>query len=198
MDEEEEGSVDDEKSFETVTPEHDTETCKEVETTLNSFPDKHTHILEDVDGELEMEDVSPQCEGEISSTYETTGAATGHAPHYQSDKHDSLGFAPPLPADNPPSPPPLPSSPPPVVPPCPPMLPLVPPPVPAAPCNHGDGLDSHPYAGRNVSTLHLVYNFKAYYQLLQRISLIILSNIDHILFFDRVSSIPCPILVAPV
>ncbi|CAA6654129.1 unnamed protein product [Spirodela intermedia] len=136
MDEEEEGSADDEKSFETVTPEHDTETCKEVEASLNSFPDKHTRILEDVDGG-------------ISSTYETRRAPTGHATHYQPDKHVSLGFAPPLPADNPPSPPPLPSSPPPVVPPCPPMLPIVPPPLPAAPCNHGDGLDSHRYAGRN-------------------------------------------------
>ncbi|XP_043812899.1 protein HUA2-LIKE 2 isoform X3 [Manihot esculenta] len=116
---EDEGSDSDGESFEAVTPEHNYETPEELETTPAA--EKHTHILEDVDGELEMEDVAPSCEVETSSTGGTAVVnSSGHLQN-QLEQHFPLPFAPPLPQDVPPSSPPLPTSPPPPPPPPPPL-----------------------------------------------------------------------------
>lgn len=115
----EEVSDSDGESFEAVTPEHPAGKPNGEEAILSS--EKHKHILEDVDGELEMEDVSPVCEGEIASISYTVG--TDSAQISRRDDRNSFGapFHPPLPKDGPPSSPPLPTSPPPP----PPSLPSV-------------------------------------------------------------------------
>ncbi|EFJ36239.1 hypothetical protein SELMODRAFT_404055 [Selaginella moellendorffii] len=74
--------------------------------------ERHRHVLEDVDGELEMEDVSPETDTWQRQYVSPASILTG----------------PPLPICPPPSPPPLPSSPPPSTPPPPP--PSSPPPPP--------------------------------------------------------------------
>lgn len=61
------GSDSDGEGFEAVTPEHNVED-HDGEKTLVPAVEKRSHILEDVDGELEMEDVAPCCEGAIDST----------------------------------------------------------------------------------------------------------------------------------
>ncbi|XP_010278561.1 PREDICTED: protein HUA2-LIKE 2-like isoform X2 [Nelumbo nucifera] len=114
--EDQEGS-DDEKCFEAVTPEHVPEVPKELETTSASITEKRRHILEDVDGELEMEDVAPLCEAEANTIYNVAGIDTAHTSYCQFEPQQPLTFAPPLPEDMPPSPPPLPTSPPPIAPP---------------------------------------------------------------------------------
>lgn len=116
---EDEGSDSDGGSFEAVTPEHDSGNHEEQE--ANPATEKRRHILEDVDGELEMEDVAPS-EIEMSSTSVVPGANTVQTSQEQSDQHFPLPFAPPLPHDVPPSSPPLPTSPPPPPPP-PPSIP---------------------------------------------------------------------------
>ena len=112
---EDEGSDSDGGSFEAVTPEHDSGTSEEQE--ANPATEKRKHILEDVDGELEMEDVAPEIE--MSSNSGAAGVNTAQTSRGQCDQHFPLPFAPPLPHDVPPSPP-LPSSPPPPPPPIPP------------------------------------------------------------------------------
>ncbi|KAE8727614.1 HUA2-like protein 3-like isoform X2 [Hibiscus syriacus] len=108
---EDEGSDSDGGSFEAVTPEHDSRIPEELE--ANPSIEKRRHILEDVDGELEMEDVAPS-EIEMSSATAATGFNAAQASGKQGDQHFSLPFAPPLPHDVPPSsPPPLPPAPPP-------------------------------------------------------------------------------------
>ncbi|KAG4396852.1 hypothetical protein AAZX31_10G024200 [Glycine max] len=57
-----EGSDSDGGNFEAVTPEHTSEIYE-----ITSAIEKHRHILEDVDGELEMEDVAPSNEVEMNS-----------------------------------------------------------------------------------------------------------------------------------
>ncbi|XWS46789.1 hypothetical protein CRYUN_Cryun14cG0098300 [Craigia yunnanensis] len=112
-----EGSDSDGGSFEAVTPEHYSGNPEEQE--ANTATEKRRHILEDVDGELEMEDVAPEIE--MSSTSGAAGVNIAQTLREQCDQHFSLPFAPPLPHDVPPSsPPPLPSSPPPPPPPIPP------------------------------------------------------------------------------
>lgn len=111
-DDDDDGSDSDGGSFEAVTPEHNSETPEEHDG--NPSMKKHRHILEEVDGELEMEDVAPTCDNVMSSTVLVDIAQTSH--------DQLLSFVPPLPQDVPPSSPPLPSSPPPVLPP-PPTLP---------------------------------------------------------------------------
>lgn len=110
-----EGSDSDGESFEAVTPEHNLEAREERE----SIPaiEKHRHILEDVDGELEMEDVAPSCEVETNSSFHVAEVNAVQTLHGQCEQHVPLSFAPPLPQDVPPSSPPLPSSPPPPPPP---------------------------------------------------------------------------------
>ncbi|KAL4325155.1 hypothetical protein GQ457_11G002770 [Hibiscus cannabinus] len=117
---EDEGSDSDGGSFEAVTPEHDSRIPEEHE--ANPAIEKRRHILEDVDGELEMEDVAPS-EIEMSSATAAAGVNASQASGQQGDQHFSLPFAPPLPHDVPPSSPPppptLPPPPPPNPPPCP-------------------------------------------------------------------------------
>ncbi|OMP04990.1 Tudor/PWWP/MBT superfamily protein [Corchorus olitorius] len=114
---EDEGSDSDGESFEAVTPEHCLRTPDEKET--NTANEKRRHILEDVDGELEMEDVAPEIEMTSSGGIGVNIAQTSH------DQNPPLPFAPPLPHDVPPSSPPLPSSPPPPAPPPPPPPPSI-------------------------------------------------------------------------
>lgn len=125
------GSDSDGESFEAVTPEHNSEAHEEHE----SIPsiEKHRHILEDVDGELEMEDVAPSCEVETSSSFHVAEVNAIQTSNNQCEQHVLLPFAPPLPQDVPPSSPPLPSSPPPP-----------PPPVPSAMSDsYANGVDKH-------------------------------------------------------
>ncbi|WCJ21497.1 Tudor/PWWP/MBT domain-containing protein [Euphorbia peplus] len=118
--EEDGGSDSDGESFEAVTPEHNNPGTPEDQENTPAI-EKHTHILEDVDGELEMEDVAPSCEVEVNST----GVSGVNDLHHQLE-HVPQPYAPPLPQDIPPSSPPLPSSPPPLPPPPPPPLSAVP------------------------------------------------------------------------
>lgn len=135
---EDDGS-DSDGGFEAVTPEHYAEAPEYQEFT--PAVEKHTHILEDVDGELEMEDVAPSCEAEMSSTSGIGGGDAACNSHNQLEQCLPQPFAPPLPQDVPPSSPPLPSSPP----------PPPPPPPPAAPCSsampdsYTSGVDSNIY-----------------------------------------------------
>uniref|UniRef100_A0A5B6ZAG8 Putative HUA2-like protein 3 n=2 Tax=Davidia involucrata TaxID=16924 RepID=A0A5B6ZAG8_DAVIN len=108
-----EGSDSDGGSFEAVTPEHNSETPEERERIPMPAIEKHRHILEDVDGELEMEDVAPSFEAEMSSTSNVAGVNTLQTSHHQFEQQFQHPFAPPLPNDVPPSSPPLPTSPPP-------------------------------------------------------------------------------------
>ncbi|XP_073315122.1 protein HUA2-LIKE 3-like isoform X2 [Primulina huaijiensis] len=77
------GSDSDGESFEAVTPEHNVENL-DGERALIPAVEKRSLILEDVDGELEMEDVAPYCEEEISSTSNLTKDHT-QLSHYLSD-----------------------------------------------------------------------------------------------------------------
>lgn len=101
--------------------------------------EKHRHVLEDVDGELEMEmeDVSPRADfgnapdGETPQRGKVQNGSCGHAGGSSFDK----GGPPPLPFEAPPpppSPPPLPQSPPPSPP---------PPPPPPSPPRSGSPVD---------------------------------------------------------
>ncbi|KAL0435770.1 UNVERIFIED_CONTAM: protein HUA2-LIKE 3 [Sesamum radiatum] len=117
------GSDSDGESFEAVTPEHNTEKI-DGETTQIPAVGKRSHILEDVDGELEMEDVAPCCEVDITSTSNIGGADSTQMLHHQSNSHHAAQFTPqhandvqltsaPLsrsPPAPPPPPPPLPPS----------------------------------------------------------------------------------------
>uniref|UniRef100_J3LNW6 CID domain-containing protein n=2 Tax=Oryza brachyantha TaxID=4533 RepID=J3LNW6_ORYBR len=110
--EDDDGSSSEDRSFEAVTPEHDTPCTTEKEE--SQMPaEKHHRVLEEVDGELEMEDVAPPSEVEASTRCRPEQIDTKCR---TSDRHTSDN-GPPLPDDRPPSPPPLPSSPPPVPPP---------------------------------------------------------------------------------
>lgn len=124
-----EGSDSDGESFEAVTPEHNPENPKEREKAPTPVIEKHTHILEDVDGELEMEDVAPSCEGVVNAASDVAGVNAAGISHQQYRQQFPTPYAPPLPQDVPPSSPPLPKSPPPLPPPPPPPPP---PPLPDA------------------------------------------------------------------
>ncbi|KAJ0979638.1 hypothetical protein J5N97_015112 [Dioscorea zingiberensis] len=105
-----------EKSFEAVTPERNAEVDDGSGTVTSQ--EKHRHILEDVDGELEMEDVSPPCEVRVCAMSHVASTDNICNSDKQCDHRHSPTFVPPLPEDLPPSPPPLPSSPPPMPSPC--------------------------------------------------------------------------------
>ncbi|XP_031500500.1 ENHANCER OF AG-4 protein 2-like isoform X1 [Nymphaea colorata] len=113
LEDEEEISATDGKSIAAMPP---VEACKSLEESkeiAKPASEKHRHILEDVDGELEMEDVSPSCETEISAS-DVPRSENTLSSITQFDKCHSLPVdLPPLPEEIPPSPPPLPSSPPP-------------------------------------------------------------------------------------
>lgn len=145
--EEDEESDSDGGDFEAVTPEHKSETAEEKGTNPESAIEKHRHILEDVDGELEMEDVAPSSE-EMNLTSNVSGVHTDRC-----EQQLSMPIGPPLPSDMPPSSPPLPTSPPPLAPPPPPSLPPPPGPPPSAVSRaFTHGVDAKRYMGAHVCT----------------------------------------------
>ncbi|KAG9144148.1 hypothetical protein Leryth_013797 [Lithospermum erythrorhizon] len=81
------GSDSDEENFEAVTPEHNTENR---EGSKAPAIEKHPHILEDVDGELEMEDVAPSSEADTSSTRLVDSVHS----NFGNFEHVNLPFAP--------------------------------------------------------------------------------------------------------
>lgn len=102
------GRSSEERSFEGLTPEHEITGASEQEASQRHVR-KHQLILEEVDGELEMEDAVPSSGAEASTACQditNNEICTGTAQH--------LSSVPPLPDDKAPSPPPLPSSPPPL------------------------------------------------------------------------------------
>jgi hypothetical protein len=111
LEEEEDGNSSD-RSFEAVTPEQDAPDNDNNEESQIHL-EKHRRVLEEVDGELEMEDVSPPSDIAVTTKCRPEQSGTNCT---ASDQRSS-DVGPPLPVDRPPSPPPLPSSPPPVPPP---------------------------------------------------------------------------------
>ncbi|KAI4328647.1 hypothetical protein L6164_020983 [Bauhinia variegata] len=117
-----------------------THTLGESETSTVTPNDKRHCILEDVDGELEMEDVSGHLKDEgpvlLNSSSEMDSQLQGSDRNLDQASIISVQIpampdgSPPLPLDSPPPPPPLPSSPPP------PPPPLSPPPPPPPPMSH--------------------------------------------------------------
>lgn len=113
LEEEEENSSEGKSlSFEAVTPEQDAPYNDDNEESQMPV-EKHHRILEEVDGELEMEDVAPPSDIEATTKCQPEERDT-NCPRPDQRLSD---VGPPLPVDRPPSPPPLPSSPPPVPPP---------------------------------------------------------------------------------
>ncbi|XP_006402313.2 protein HUA2-LIKE 3 isoform X1 [Eutrema salsugineum] len=88
---EDEGSDSDGGDFESVTPEHESRILEEHVTP--SITERHTRILEDVDGELEMEDVAPPCE--VGSSAITDQAGNKESANCQSVSGTSSPPAPP-------------------------------------------------------------------------------------------------------
>ncbi|KAG8389375.1 hypothetical protein BUALT_Bualt02G0222700 [Buddleja alternifolia] len=119
------GSDSDGESFEAVTPEHTVENL-DGEKTQTSAVEKRSHILEDVDGELEMEDVAPSFDVELASTSKISGAGGTQVSHHQTDNHCGPPFPPQQPKDVILTSVPLPRSPLPLPPPPPPPHPLPP------------------------------------------------------------------------
>ncbi|KAE9593406.1 hypothetical protein Lal_00029018 [Lupinus albus] len=130
-----------------ASPADPTPTLGESETSTVTPSDKRHCILEDVDGELEMEDVSGHPKDErpalFNSSDEIDLQRQGSCSHPNPTSNISveisptLNGSPPLPLDSPPRLPPLPSSPPPPLPlspsPPPPPPPLMQPPPPPLP-----------------------------------------------------------------
>ncbi|KAK7308394.1 hypothetical protein VNO77_41998 [Canavalia gladiata] len=123
-----------------ASPADPSHTIVDSETSTVTPSDKRHCILEDVDGELEMEDVSANPKDErpvLLNSSEIDFQLQGSDRILDVDLNfsaeigipDILKGSPPLPLDSPPSPPPLPSSPPP---PPPPLSPSPPPPSPPA------------------------------------------------------------------
>jgi len=114
--ENEDGRSSEERSFGGLTPdEHEVTGASEQEAS-HLHAAKHQLILEEVDGELEMEDAAPSTGAEASSRCQE-GLNSNSSCTRTSQQLSSI---PPLPDDKAPSPPPLPSSPPPQPrPPCP-------------------------------------------------------------------------------
>ncbi|KAJ1440425.1 CLU domain [Sesbania bispinosa] len=121
-----------------LSPADPTHTHVDSDTSTITPSDKRHCILEDVDGELEMEDVSGHPKDEkpvlLNSSSEMDFQLQGSdrildpASNISAEIADILDDSPPLPLDSPPPPPPLPSSPPPPPPPLPPSPPPLPPP----------------------------------------------------------------------
>ncbi|XP_057800804.1 protein HUA2-LIKE 3-like isoform X2 [Salvia miltiorrhiza] len=86
------GSDSDGEGYEAVTPEHNVESHDGEKTPVPAV-EKCSHILEDVDAELEMEDVAPCCEGEIASTSNIAGADQT-VPNHQPNNHYGVPFTP--------------------------------------------------------------------------------------------------------
>ncbi|KAL8148942.1 protein HUA2-LIKE 2-like isoform X2 [Apium graveolens] len=141
---EDEGCDSDGESFEAVTPEHNTNSPGGD--TKIAVSEKRSHILEAVDGELEMEDVAPSCEAELGSTSNGRVRNAEVSDHRIEQNLPAVNL-PPKPKAVPASSPPLPMSPPPPPPPPPPPLPPPPPPPPlsALPNSVTNVLDSKLY-----------------------------------------------------
>lgn len=103
----EEGSSSEDRSFEAVTPEHESAGANEQEGTSQVDGAKHRLVFEEVNGDLEMEDVAPSSEAKVRSAPDLTDARC-------TVTNRNVNSVPPLPDDKPPTPPPLPSSPPPL------------------------------------------------------------------------------------
>ncbi|KAL1539792.1 protein HUA2-LIKE 3-like isoform X2 [Salvia divinorum] len=91
------GSDSDGEGYEAVTPEHNVENNEGEKTSVPAV-EKRKHILEDVDGELEMEDVAPCCEGKIASTC-NIAEADQTMPNHQCNNHHGVPFTPQQPKD---------------------------------------------------------------------------------------------------
>ncbi|KAK1399010.1 Glutathione peroxidase [Heracleum sosnowskyi] len=124
-DEDEDGCDSDGESFEAVTPERNSSSPGGHIQIAAS--EKRSHILEAVDGELEMEDVAPSCEAELASTSNGRVRSAEVSNHRVEQNLPAVNL-PPKPKAVPASSPPLPMSPPPPPPPPPPPLPPPPPP----------------------------------------------------------------------
>ena len=130
--------VEDDDFSNNASPADPTRTLVDSETSTVTPSDKRHCILEDVDGELEMEDVSghPKDEkpvllngtSEMDFQFQGSDRILDPASNVSGEDHVILEGSPPLPLDSPPTPPPLPSSPPP--PPPPPLSTSLPPPPP--------------------------------------------------------------------
>ncbi|KAM0836173.1 hypothetical protein ACQ4PT_062478 [Festuca glaucescens] len=103
----EEGSSSEDRSFEAVTPEHESAGANEQEGASQVDGAKHRLVFEEVNGDLEMEDVAPSSEAKVRSAHDLTDARC-------TITNRNVNSVPPLPDDKPPTPPPLPSSPPPL------------------------------------------------------------------------------------
>ncbi|XP_042053599.1 protein HUA2-LIKE 2-like [Salvia splendens] len=115
------GSDSDGENFEAVTPEHNMENVHvDGEPNVSATAEKRSHILEDVDGELEMEDVAPCCDAEVTSTGSIADSHYG-APFLAQQHEDAHLISTRFPGSALPPPPPPPHSP----------LPPPPPPPPA-------------------------------------------------------------------
>ncbi|KFK27636.1 hypothetical protein AALP_AA8G409100 [Arabis alpina] len=123
----------------TLQKEKSTSAVEELETPDTSSDRRH-RVLEDVDGELEMEDVDGQLK-DVAPSSVCESEAKEQSPDIRKLAAENSTEVPPLPEDSPPlphesppSPPPLPPSPPPPSPPPPPSSPppLLPPPPPSA------------------------------------------------------------------
>lgn len=89
------GSDSDSENFEAVTPEHNTENMHvDGETTVIATVEKRSHILEDVDGELEMEDVAPSFDTEVTSVSNIPESDCTQAQHHRPESHYGAPFAP--------------------------------------------------------------------------------------------------------
>ncbi|KAG1359527.1 ENHANCER OF AG-4 protein 2-like [Cocos nucifera] len=134
---------------------------EELDTCAFTPSDRHHHILEDVDGELEMEDVSALSKDEKSVSgnnqlklesqlqnsdlaFEPALADQNELPPLPVGPPPLPLDPPPLPLDPPPPPPPLPPSSPPPPPPPPPLSPSPPPPPPPPPLSAAPPLPSLP------------------------------------------------------
>ncbi|KAL6970817.1 ENHANCER OF AG-4 protein, partial [Sarracenia purpurea var. burkii] len=114
---------------------------EELETSIPTPNDKRHYILEDVDGELEMKDVSAHPKdgrplvangsNEFGSQQQGSGGILQIVSNNSNESPPLPDSSPPLPLDSPPLTPPLPPLPPP--PPSPPPLPSSPPPPPPPP-----------------------------------------------------------------
>ncbi|KAF8398719.1 hypothetical protein HHK36_014576 [Tetracentron sinense] len=131
------------KETDDVSPADSNLDLEEPETCPVTPSDRRHRILEDVDGELEMEDVSgsPKDERPISANgsfevdlqHQCSDRILESASNYLAALPPLPSGSPPLPLDSPPPPPPLPPSPPPPPPPLSPSPPPPPPPLPSQP-----------------------------------------------------------------
>ncbi|KFK35477.1 hypothetical protein AALP_AA5G289200 [Arabis alpina] len=105
LEDEDEGSDSDGGDFESVTPEHESRILEEHATP--SITERHTRILEDVDGELEMEDVAPPWEaGSSAITDQAYNTESANCQPVSATSHQNvISSSPSQPLPPPPAPP---------------------------------------------------------------------------------------------